>query len=58
MHDDRMPASGREHLEDLLGEALAESCPASAPVAIDFRARRLPRRAANDDEPGSADNGC
>ena len=57
MHDDRMPALGREHLEDLLDEALDESFPASDPVAIDFRTQQSPPRAANDDEPGSADNG-
>lgn len=56
MNDDRKPALGREHLEDLLDEALGESFPASDPVAIDFRTRQS-LRAANDDQPGSADNG-
>jgi hypothetical protein len=57
MNDDRKPALEREHLEDLLDEALDESFPASDPVAIDFRTRQSPLRAANDDQPGSADNG-
>ncbi len=56
MNDDRKPAMQREHLEDLLDQALDESFPASDPVAIDFRTRQSPLLAANDDEPGSADN--
>ena len=56
MNDDRKPASEREHLEDLLDEALDEGFPASDPVAIDFKTRQSPLRAANDDEPGSSDN--
>jgi hypothetical protein len=57
MNDDRKPPLEREHLESLLDEALADSFPASDPVAIDFRVPQAPRRAANDDEPGSANNG-
>lgn len=57
MNDDGKPALEREHLENLLDEALAESFPASVPVAIHLRTRQLPLRAANDDQPGSADNG-
>jgi hypothetical protein len=55
MNDDRKPALERDHLEGLLDEALDESFPASDPVAIDFRMRQS-LRAANDDEPGSANN--
>lgn len=57
MSDDRKPAWEREHLKDLLDQALDESFPASDSVAIDFRTRQSSLRAANDDEPGSADNG-
>ena len=57
MNDDRKPAWEQGHSEDLLDEALDESFPASDPVVIDFRTRQSPLRAANDDEPGSADNG-
>lgn len=57
MHDDRVPALEREHLENLLDEALDESFPASDPVAIDFGTQQSPPRAANDDEPGSVDHG-
>lgn len=57
MNDDRNPSPGKEHLESLLDEALKESFPASDPVAIDFRVPHATVRAANDDEPGSANNG-
>ena len=56
MNDDRKPVLERDHPEDLLDEALDESFPASDPVAIDFRTRQSLLRAANDDEPGSADD--
>jgi len=58
MNDDRKPSLGKGHLESLLDEALEESFPASDPVAIDFRAPQGPLPAANDDEPGSGNNGC
>ena len=58
MNDGRKPFLGNEHLESLLDEALEESFPASDPVAIDFRAPQGPLPAANDDEPGSENNGC
>jgi len=57
MNEVREPSSGREHLESLLDEALAESFPASDPIAVDFRTPQSPPRAANDDEPGSASHG-
>jgi hypothetical protein len=53
MNDDRKPAWEREHSEALIDEGF----PLSAPVAIDFRTPRSPLRAANDDKPGSTDNG-
>jgi len=57
MSDDGKPAWEQRHPEDLRDEALDGTFPASDPVAIDFRTRQSPLRAANDDEPGSADNG-
>jgi hypothetical protein len=56
MNDVRNPSPGKEHLESLLDEALKESFPASDPVAIDFRVPQTAVPAANDDEPGSANN--
>jgi hypothetical protein len=57
MNDDRNLSAEKEYLESLLDEALKESFPASDPVAIDFRVPQTSVRAANDDEPGSANNG-
>ena len=42
-------ASKRDHLEKLLDQALADSFPASDPVALDFEA---PATGDADDEPG------
>ena len=35
---------GRDHIEKLLDQALADSFPASDPVALDFEAQRSARR--------------